>query len=150
MTITCSNYSKIMSISLFFKLPRWLSGKESACQCRRWRFNPWVRKTHWRRTWQLTPVLLPGKSHRQRSLVGLQFMGPQSIRHNLLTKQQIFSSQFIKNFIYYFLLHWAFIAFAQAFSSCGNCGLLFLVEAGAFHCSGFSCFGIQAPGAWAQ
>ena len=52
-------------------------------------------------------------------------------------------------FIYYFWLHWAFIAFAQAFSSCGNWGLLFLVEAGAFHCSGFSCFGIQAPGAWA-
>ena len=25
-------------------LPRWLSGKESACQCRRCRFDPWVRK----------------------------------------------------------------------------------------------------------
>ena len=24
----------------------------------------------WRRTWQPTPVLLPGKSHGQRSLVG--------------------------------------------------------------------------------
>ena len=24
----------------------------------------------WRRQWQPTPVLLPGKSHRQRSLVG--------------------------------------------------------------------------------
>ena len=26
------------------KLPRWRSGKESTCQCRRCEFNPWVRK----------------------------------------------------------------------------------------------------------
>ena len=30
----------------------------------------WVRKIPWRRKWQFTPVLLPGKSHGQRSLVG--------------------------------------------------------------------------------
>ena len=46
------------------------SGKESACQCRRPGFNPWVRKMSWRRKWQLTPVFLPGKSHGQRSLTG--------------------------------------------------------------------------------
>ena len=51
-------------------LPRWLSGKESACQCRRCGFHPWVRKIPWRRKWQLTPVFLPGKSHGQRSLAG--------------------------------------------------------------------------------
>ena len=33
-------------------------------------FNPWVRKIPWRRKWQPTPVFLPGKSYRQRSLVG--------------------------------------------------------------------------------
>ena len=33
-------------------------------------FNPWVRKIHWRRKWQPTPVFLPGESHQQRSLVG--------------------------------------------------------------------------------
>jgi len=33
-------------------------------------FNPWIRKIPWRRKWQPTPVLLPGKSHGQRSLVG--------------------------------------------------------------------------------
>ena len=32
-------------------------------------FDPWVRKIPWRRKWQPTPVLLPGKSHGQRSLV---------------------------------------------------------------------------------
>ena len=29
-----------------------------------------VKKIPWRRKWQPTPVLLPGKSHGQRSLVG--------------------------------------------------------------------------------
>ena len=33
-------------------------------------FNPWVEKIPWRRRWQSTPVLLLGKSHGQRSLVG--------------------------------------------------------------------------------
>ena len=51
-------------------LPWWLSGKESACQCRRPGFDPWVRKSPWRRKWQPTPVFLPGKSHGERSLAG--------------------------------------------------------------------------------
>ena len=36
-------------------LPRWLSGKDSACQCRRSRrhgFDPWVGKISWSRKWQ--------------------------------------------------------------------------------------------------
>ena len=33
-------------------------------------FDPWVRMIPWRRKWQSTPVLLPGKSHGQRSLLG--------------------------------------------------------------------------------
>ena len=41
----------------------WLSGKESTCQCRRWRFDPWVGKLPWRRRWQHTRVFLPGESH---------------------------------------------------------------------------------------
>ena len=49
-------------------LPRWLSGKESICQCRSCRFSPW--KIPWRRKWQLTLVFLPREFHRQRSLVG--------------------------------------------------------------------------------
>ena len=44
--------------------------KESTCQCRRHRFNPWVRKKPWRRKWQPTLVFLPGKFHEQRSLAG--------------------------------------------------------------------------------
>ena len=33
-------------------------------------FDPWVGKIHWRRKWQPTPVLMPGKSYGRRSLVG--------------------------------------------------------------------------------
>ena len=39
-------------------------------QCRRPGFDPWVRKVLWRRQWHPTPVLLPGRSHGRRSLVG--------------------------------------------------------------------------------
>ena len=66
-------------VQLLDGLPRWLSGKESAYQYRRHGFDPWVRKVTWRRKWQPTPVFLPGKSHGQRSLAGLQSMGSQSI-----------------------------------------------------------------------
>ena len=44
--------------------------KHLALPCGRPGFNPWVRKIPWRRKWQPTPVLLPGKSHGWRSLVG--------------------------------------------------------------------------------
>ena len=30
------------------QLPWWLSGKESACQCRRRRFSPWIEKISWK------------------------------------------------------------------------------------------------------
>ena len=63
-------------------LPRWLSGKESACQCRRRGFEPWVRKTPWRRKWQPTAVFLPGESHGQGSLVGYSLWCHKRAGHN--------------------------------------------------------------------
>ena len=59
-------------------LPWWLSGKESACQCRRHGFDPWVRKIPWKTKWQTTPVFLPGRSHGQRSLVSYSPRGCES------------------------------------------------------------------------
>ena len=62
-------------------LPRWHSGKESACQRRRCKthgFNPCVRKIPWRRKWQAAPVFLPGKLHGERSLAGYSPRGSQS------------------------------------------------------------------------
>jgi len=41
--------SPIFLCSAFFELPRWLSGKESTCQCRRHRslrFDPCIGRSH--------------------------------------------------------------------------------------------------------
>ena len=64
-------------------LPRWLSSEDLACQCRRHRFDSWVRKIFprkicWRRKWQPTPVFLPGK-HGQRSLAGYSPWGHKEL-----------------------------------------------------------------------
>ena len=72
------------------RLPRWLSGKQPACQCRRCGFDPWVRKIPWRREWQPTPVFLSGKSHGQRSLAGCSPWGFKRVGHDWATKQRLF------------------------------------------------------------
>ena len=61
-------------------------------QCGRPGFNPWVGKIHWRRKWQPTPVLLPGKSHGQRSLAGYSplSMGSQRVGHDWATSLHFF------------------------------------------------------------
>ena len=64
-------------------LPWWLSGKESTCQRRKHWFNSCVGKVPWRRKWQHTIIFLSGKSHGQRSPVG---MGCIRVRHDLSTK----------------------------------------------------------------
>ena len=61
-------------------------GKESTCQCRRCKFNPWVRKMPWRREWQPAPVFLPGKFHEQRSLACCSTMGSQRVGHDWVTE----------------------------------------------------------------
>ena len=75
---------KQLSSSIFFiGLPRWHSGKESACQCkrhRRWGFGPWVGKMPWRRKWQPMPVFLPRKSQAEEP-DNLQSMESQRVRH---------------------------------------------------------------------
>ena len=70
----------VFSWQILSGLPRWLSGKESACQCR---FNPWVGKIPWRREWQPTPVFLLVRSHGQWSLVGYRHMGLQKSQTGL-------------------------------------------------------------------
>ena len=61
-----------MLISEDCGIPRWLRGKDSACQCRRCKrhgFDPCVEKIPWKGKWYPTPGFLPGK-HGQRSLMG--------------------------------------------------------------------------------
>ena len=57
----------------FYGIPKWLSGKEYVCQCRRQKkhgFNPWIGNVPWRRVCPPTAVFLPGKFCAQKSLVG--------------------------------------------------------------------------------
>ena len=60
------------------EFPRWLTGKEFVCHCRRlqtcW-FHSRVGKIPWRRNWKPTLVFLPGKSYRQRGLVSYSLWG---------------------------------------------------------------------------
>ena len=55
--------------------------KLAICTCRKCRFDPWTRKMPWRRKWQPTPVLLPGKFHGQRGLADYS-CGAARVRHD--------------------------------------------------------------------
>ena len=58
-------------------------GKESAWQCGRAGFSPWVGKIPWRREWQPTPVFLSGESHGRSNLVDyVQATGLQKGGHD--------------------------------------------------------------------
>ena len=66
----------------FMGFPGGASGKEPACQCRRYkrcRFDPWVGKIPWKRKWQPTLVFLPGESHGPRSLAGYSPRGRKEL-----------------------------------------------------------------------
>ena len=54
-------------------------GKKICLQCRRPGFDLWVGNIPWRREWQPTPVLLFGKFHGQRSLVGYSPWGHREL-----------------------------------------------------------------------
>jgi len=49
--------------------PAGSEGKDSACQCMRPGFSPWIGKIPWRRKWIAMPIFLPGEFHGQRSMV---------------------------------------------------------------------------------
>ena len=67
----------------------WWARRESVClQCRRPGFDPWVGKIPWRREWQPTPLLLPVKSHGQRSLVDYR---PWGLKESDTTEQLHFT-----------------------------------------------------------
>ena len=77
-----SSVSSFMLSIRALGFPDGASGKEPACQCRRYRrcgFDPWVGKMPWRREWQPSPVFFPGESQRQRSLVGYSPWGHKEL-----------------------------------------------------------------------
>ena len=87
----------------------WFRRWRTCPQCRRPRFNPWVRKITWRRKWLPTPVFLPGESLGQRSLAG--YTGLQRVVHsfNFLTFKITDWKEFAKR---KFFLHCNLLAIA--------------------------------------
>ena len=66
---------------MYVWIPRWLCGKESACQSSRLELDPLDRKIPWSRKWQPTPVFLPGKLTEEPG--GLQPLGLQRVGREL-------------------------------------------------------------------
>ena len=60
----------VLRIQQWAKQNLWSQEAYIARMCRRCRLDPWFGKIPWRKKWQLTLVLLPGKSHGQTSLAG--------------------------------------------------------------------------------
>ena len=53
-----------MSINMQkYGFPGGSDGKRICLQFERPGFDPWVRKSPWRKAWQSTPVFLPGEPH---------------------------------------------------------------------------------------
>ena len=67
------------------ELSWWLSGKESACQCRRYGFDSWVGKTPLEKEMAAHSNILAGKLHGQRGLAGYSPWGHERVRHDSAT-----------------------------------------------------------------
>ena len=84
-----SNNKVTFIIYLMWGFPGGASGKEFTCQFRRHKkcgFDPWVRNIPWSRKWQPTPVFLPRKFHRQRSLAGYNPRDHKIVGHSWATE----------------------------------------------------------------
>ena len=102
--------SYLNSPGLHLGFPGSISGKDPACQyrrCKRWQFDPWVGKIPWRRAWPPPPLLLPGESHGQRSLVGCSSWGCR-VRHDWNDLAQHTQSQLICTMSIIIALLWGF------------------------------------------
>ena len=87
------NKSKLRDItfkasqSVTGELPRWLRGKVSTCQWRKCEFDPWIRKTPWRRKWLSIPFVaweIPWTNVSN----GLQFTETQRVWHDWMTEHK--------------------------------------------------------------
>ena len=87
-----------LSLFSFYRVPRWYSIKDSACQCRRCkrcRFNPWVGKIPLEQEMAAHSSILAWKIPRTEDPGRLQFMGSQSDMTEQLSTEhhiQYFSS----------------------------------------------------------
>ena len=88
---------------------RWLRGKGSACQRKRYRirsFHSWVRKIPWRRKWQTAPYS-SWEIHGTRSLVGFSPWGLKESDTTEHTHREILDAIVCLSYafkLYYYLL----------------------------------------------
>ena len=78
------------SLSIYFTtrgFPWWLSSKESTCQCKSHKFDPWIGKIPGRRKWQPIHYSCLSKP-MDRSLAGYSRWDCKRVGHDLVTKQQ--------------------------------------------------------------
>ena len=66
-------------------LPRWLSGKESTCQCRSHRFDPWLRKCPGEGNGNILAWRIPWKEGPG----GLQSTRSQRVGHDMAANEQV-------------------------------------------------------------
>ena len=105
--------------NFYLGFPGSLSGNESACYCRRHKFNPWVGKIPRRKKQQPTPVSLSGNYHGQRNPVGYSPWGDGE-----LDTAERLSTRFYS--LIYFWLCWIFFAAGRLSLAvaCGGYSLL--------------------------
>ena len=82
----------------------WLSCKEPTCQLSRPGFDPRFGTIPWRRTWQPTPLFLPGESPWTEEPDRLQSMRLQRVRHDWATQHSTYDLKWICNALF-LLLH---------------------------------------------
>ena len=80
----------------FRSFPGGSDSKESACNAGDESSIPGSGRFPWRRAWLPTPAFLPGEFLRQRSLVRLQTMGLQRVRHDWAANTFTFTWQHLK------------------------------------------------------
>ena len=88
------DYSLVAVHGLLIAMAGGSDSKSICLRCGRSRFDPWVRNIPWRGKWQPTPVLLPGKAHGQRSLVGYS---PWGHKESDTTKRLRFHFLFLRS-----------------------------------------------------
>ena len=79
-----------------YGLPRWHTDKESTCKAGNTGSIPGSGRSPGEgNEWQPTPVFLPGKSYRLKSLAGHSLCNHKRVGHNLATKQQIYICMYV-------------------------------------------------------
>ena len=85
-------------VKWYYQLPRWLIGKESACQCRRCRLDSLGQEGPLEKEMATNSCIFACEIPWTEEPSGLQFMGSQRVRHNLASKLQQQQKCYFKNF----------------------------------------------------